>query len=168
MRIEALLNTNPCSTAGIATPGYVSAHLNHSKTSGSASLTLVAIEAHETKSVHLEWPVVALKEGDVVTLRLLGDGPSTEPAKTSTTSDHPDNLFADPELAAQALDACKMFENRLGEILERSKAHEPAEDHAKLLRAVGYLASELGDRLLHPIYRKHAALVPDELRGDIP
>lgn len=168
MRIEALLNTESCCTAGIATPGYVSAHLNHSKTSGTASLTLVAIEAHETESVHLDWPVVALKEGDVVTLRLLADGPSTEPAKTSRTSEHPANLFSDPNIAAQVLDACKEFENRLGVILERSKALEPPEDHAKFLRAVGYLASELGDRLLYPIYRKHSALVPEDLRGDIP
>ena len=168
MRIEALLNTDSCCTAGIVTRGYVSAHLNHSKTSGAASITLVAIEAHETESVHLEWPVVALKEGDVVTLRLLADGPSTEPAKRSTTSDHPENLFADPSLAEQVLDACKEFENRLGAVLDRSKALEPPEDHAKFLRAVGYLASELGDRLLYPIYRRHSALVPDELRGDIP
>ncbi len=168
MRIEALLNTDSCSTAGIATPGYVSAHLNHSKTSGTASLTLVAIEAHETESVHLEWPVVALKEGDVVTLRLLADGPSTEPAKTSTTSNHPANLFKDTSLAAEVLDACKEFENRLGAVLERSKTLEPPEDHAKFLRAVGYMASELGDRLLYPIYRRHPELVPDDLRGDIP
>jgi hypothetical protein len=147
----------------------------------------VAIEAHETESVHLEWPVVALKEGDAVTLRLLADGPSTQPAKTSRTSDHPANLFSDPSLAAQVLDACKEanlfsdpslaaqvldackeFESRLGVILERSRALEPPEDDAKFLRAVGYLASELGDRLLYPIYRKHSALVPEDLRGDIP
>ena len=168
MRIEALLNTDSCCTAGISTPGYVSAHLNHSKTSGIASLTLVAIEAHETESVHLEWPVVTLKEGDVVTLRLLADGPSTEPAKTSRTSDHPANLFADQNLAAQALEACREFENRLGAILERSRTLEPPEEHAKFLGAVGYLASELGDKLLYPIYRRHSALVPDDLRGDIP
>ena len=168
MRIEALLNTESCCTAGISTSGYVSAHLNHSKRSGSASLTLVAIEAHETESVHLEWPAIPLNEGDVVTLRLLGDGPSTEPAKRATTSDHPANLFADPSLAAEVLDACKEFENRLSAILERSKTLEPAEDHAKFLRAFAHLASELGERLLYPIYRRHSALVPDNLRGDIP
>ena len=168
MRIEALLNAATCFTAGISTPGYVSAHLNHSKTTGKASLTLVAIEAHETESVHLEWPAVPLNEGDVVTLRLLPDGAPTEPAKRTTTSDHPANLFADQSLAKEALDACKEFESRLGAILERSKALEPAEDHAKFLRAFAHMASELGDRLLYPIYRRHSALVPDELRGDIP
>ena len=109
-----------------------------------------------------------MKEGDVVTLRLLGDGPSTLPAKRTTTSDHPANLFADPGLAAEVLAACKEFESRLGAILERSKTLEPAEDHAKFLRAFAHLASELGDRLLYPIYRRHSALVPDDLRGDMP
>ena len=168
MRIEALLNTYPCCTAGIATAGYVSAHLNHSRASGTASLTLAAIEAHELESVHLEWPAVELHEGDVVTLRLLADGPPTEPAKRSTTSDHPANLFADPNLAAEVLSACKAFENQLGVLLQRSKELEPSEDHAKFLQAVGHVAYELGERLLHPIYRRHAALVPDELRGDVP
>ena len=73
MRIEALLNAKSCCTAGIETPGYVGAHLNHSTKSGSASLSVVAIEAHETESVHLEWPSIQLKEGDIVTLRLLGN-----------------------------------------------------------------------------------------------
>jgi hypothetical protein len=166
MRIEALINTESCCIAGISTSGYVGAHLNHESPPGSASLSLVAIETHESESVHFEWPPVALKEGDVVTIRLLADGPFTEPAKKAATSDHPANLFADPRLAADVLVASKEFENRLSAILEKSKALESPEDHAKFVRAVGRIAAELGERLLYPIYRRHSALIPDELRGD--
>ena len=41
------------------------------------------------------------------------------------------------------------------------------EERRKLGSAVGAVMSELGVRLLHPVYRNHPSLVPDQLRGEI-
>ena len=97
MRIQALLNDQPVCTAGLDTRGFLSAHLNIevrcSEPDAQNVLRLVGIETHKTESVHIDWPVVNVKEGDVVTLKLLPDGRSTEPVQMKRSSEAPSNLL---------------------------------------------------------------------------
>jgi hypothetical protein len=169
MRIEALVNGEPVCTAGLSCGGYLSAHLNTQvgRAPPADVLRLVGIETRDTESVHLQWPAVPVREGDVVTLNLLADGPSSEPSARSLSSAAPSNLFTNLALASRVLSACATFEAELTAVLGESRTAEPQAEHAKFQRALGEVAANLGERLLYPIYRNHASLVPPELRGEL-
>jgi hypothetical protein len=59
------------------------------------------------------------------------------------------------------------FESRLIPLIEKSKETEPVDEQKKIALSIGYVLTELGDRLLYPIYRRHKELVPDELKGEL-
>lgn len=171
MRIKAHVNGAPVCLAALDGDGYLSAHLNlsHRTTSEPSErvLRLVGIETNETESVYLEWPQVELQEGDVVSLQLGAEGEATSPASRRTSSESPSNLPLEAALATDLLTTCGKFEAELQAILTRAKAAEASEGYEKLLRAVAHVASELGERLLYPVYRAHPSLVPEQLRGEI-
>lgn len=171
MRIQALLNDQPVCTAGLDTTGFLSAHLKtevrSSEPDAQNVLRLVGIETHKTESVYIDWPVVNVKEGDVVTLKLLPDGQSTAPVQTKRSSEAPSNLLTNTELANRILAVCSAFETQLEELLAESASLEPSNEVAKIHRAYAEVAVSLGEHLLYPIYRSHSSLIPVELRGEV-
>ena len=59
------------------------------------------------------------------------------------------------------------FENRLLEIMKNASTIEPEEEHRKLKRAIGDVLVDLGEHLLSPIYRRHAELIPEPMKGEL-
>ena len=150
-------------------PGYLSAHLNLSDrpqdNECQKTVRIAGIETGDTDTVHLKWPSVDLKIGDVVALQFLPDGEGNEPSETRRTSESPDNLFSISELAKELLQAVSEFEGRLREIAEKSKKLEPPDEQKKFNRAWGTVIWELGQNLLYPVYRRHKELIPEELKN---
>lgn len=171
MRIQAFLNDKPVCTAGLDTSGFLSAHLNTvvrcSEPDAQNALRLVGIETHKTESVYIDWPVVNVKEGDVVTLKLLPDGRSTEPVQTKRSSEAPSNLLTNTAFANRILAVCSAFETQLEELLAESASVEPSNEVEKIQRACFEVAASLGEHLLYPIYRRHSSLIPQELWGEV-
>ena len=62
-------------------------------------------ETREAETVHLKWPSVELKVGDVVELRVLPDGEGNEPSEVRSSSKSPYSLFSNAELAKELLQA---------------------------------------------------------------
>lgn len=169
MRIEASVNGTVVCTAGLSGSGYLSAHLNTevNRANPTDVLRIVGIETRDTESVHLQWPVASIREGDVVKLRLLPDGASSEPSSRKLSSEAPSNLLTDTALASRVLAACATFEGALAQLFSESQLAEPPIEHAKFQRAYGEVLADLGERLLYPIYRNHPSLVPPELKGEL-
>jgi hypothetical protein len=70
-------------------------------------------------------------------------------------------------LAKELLQAVSEFEERLNELLVKSKELEPDDEHKKFARAWGSVVWELGENLLHPVYRRHKELIPEALKNEI-
>jgi len=102
-----------------------------------------------------------------VNLLAVSAGRGNEPSEARTSSKSPYNLFSNAELAKELLQAVSEFEERLSKLLEKSKELEPADEHKKFTRAWGSVVWELGQNLLHPVYRRHKELIPEALKGEI-
>ncbi|HEY4905701.1 MAG TPA: hypothetical protein VIH89_19635 [Candidatus Sulfotelmatobacter sp.] len=131
------------------------------------NVRLEGMETREAETLHLKWPSVELKVGDVVELRILPEGEGNEPSEVRRSSESPYNLFSNDELARAVLEAVSEFEERLGGLLEKSKEMEPAEEHLKFARAWGRVVWELGQNLLYPVYRRHKELIPDAMKNEL-
>jgi hypothetical protein len=131
------------------------------------NLCLHGIETRETETLHWKWPSVKLKVGDVVELRVLPEGEGNEPSEIRRSSESPNNLFSNVELAKQVLRAVAEFEERLSKLLEKSEELEPADEHKKFTRAWGGVVYELGQSLLHPVYRRHKEFIPGTLKNEL-
>jgi hypothetical protein len=157
--------------ASLPHPGYLSAHLNMSHRPEDAerktTIRLAGNETRETETVHLKWPSIQLKVGDVIELRVLPDGEGDEPSEVRSSSKSPYNLFSNAELAKELVQAVSEFEERLSKLLEKSKELEPADEHKKFTLASGSAVWELGQNLLHPVYRRHKELIPEALKGEL-
>ena len=171
MRLSLSINSVQCAVAAVSGPGYLGAHLNlrdrpkdddHSK-----DVRLSGSQTLETETIHLEWPTFHLETGDTVELRVLSDGDGDTPIQVRRSYESPKNLFSSRELASQVLALVSDFDSRLIQILNLSKESEPEEDHKKFLTATGHVVSEIGERLLYPIYRRHRDLIPDEFKGEL-
>lgn len=171
MRLSMVVNGGNPIVASLPHPGYLSAHLNMSDrpkdNEHKRTIRLDGNETKETETVHLSWPSVELKVGDVVELRVLPDGEGSEPSEIRSSSESPYNLFSNAEMAKELLQAVSEFEERLSALLEKSKELEPADEHKKFTRAWGSIVWELGQNLLHPVYRRHKELIPDELKAEL-
>ncbi len=160
VQIEARLNGHHVCTAGLTSKGYLSAHLNLARSADDESvLRLTGIETHEVESVYLEWPATRVAPGDSVTLTLVSEKSLSAPASIRKSSESPANLLNHLSAAQQVIAACEKFERELERILEAVGREDTAEERRKLGSAVGAVMSELGGRLLHPVYRNHPSLV---------
>jgi hypothetical protein len=171
MRLSMAVNGGNPIVASLPHPGYLSAHLNMSdrpkENERKKTIGLGGHETRETETVHLKWPSVELKVGDVVELRVLPEGEGNEPSEARTSSKSPYNLFSNAELAKELLQAVSEFEGRLRKLLEKSEELEPADEHKKLTRAWRSVVWELGENLLYPVYRRHKDLIPEALKNEI-
>lgn len=171
MRLSMAVNGGNHIVASLPSPGYLSAHLNMSDrpkdNEHKKSVRLNGMETRETETLHLKWPSVELKVGDSVELRVLPEGEGSEPSEVSRSSESPNNLFSNGELAKELLQAVSEFEERLSRLLEKSQELEPADEHKKFSRAWGSVVWEIGQTLLHPIYRRHKELIPDALKNEL-
>ena len=59
------------------------------------------------------------------------------------------------------------FDSRLMDIPSRAEKTEPIDEYEKIKRAIAGVICETGAQLLYPIYRRHQALMPGELRGEL-
>jgi hypothetical protein len=172
VRLEAKLNGTAKFVAQILGAGFLSAHLNLSdRPKDSSKRSVLRVEGFDTNSptetVSIKWPEIPLALGDTVQLQLLEDGPADPPAISRRMSESPLNLFADAVLSKELLSIVGDFERRLFELMEKSAALEPADDHSKFKRAVGHILADLGEHLLSPVYRRHPELVPEAMRGEL-
>lgn len=139
MRLSMAVNDDNPIVASLPGAGYLSAHLNmanrpkdnHDK----KNVRLVGTETRETETVHLKWPSIELKVGDVVELRVLPDGEGSEPSDVRRSSESAYNLFSNSELAKELLQAVSEFEEKLSKLNEKSKQLEPPDEHKRFTRA---------------------------------
>jgi hypothetical protein len=171
MRLSLKVNGSPRVVAAVNGPGYLSAHLNlcdRPKDNHYANtIRIVGTQTLETETVRSEWPKFDLQVGDTAELNLLNDGASDPPSSLRRSSESPNNLFSDPELAREVLSVVSGFQSRLMQMLDKSRSIESPEEHKQFALAVGYVLSQLGDSLLSPIYRRHTELLPDALKGEL-
>ena len=171
MRIAVTVNGVAKYTASLDGAGFLSAHLNLNdrpkENERSGSLHLQGFETHESETILLAWPEFPVKEGDSVQLAVLPDGVGDTPSTRKKSSESPRNLFSDPALAKELLDLCADFEKRLFALLEKAKGIEPEDEQRKFTRAIGDIVVDLGDHLLSPVYRRHPALVPEDMKGEL-
>lgn len=171
MRLSLKVNGSPRVVAAVNGPGYLSAHLNLCErpkvNDYSKTVRIVGIQTLEVETVRLEWPEFDLQVGDTAELSLLNDGAGDPPSALRRSSESPQNLFSNPELAREVLSVVSDFESRLTQMLDKSRAIESAEEHKRFALAVGYVVAQLGDSLLSPIYRRHKELLPDGLKGKL-
>lgn len=116
----------------------------------------------------MAWPTRDLDVGDVVELTVLpDDGFSDEPAELKKSSEAPNNLFSNAELATEVFNTVRGFDSQLMQLLSKSEQIEPPEELHKVELAIGALLYELGKHLLYPIFRRHKALIPEEMKGEL-
>jgi hypothetical protein len=171
MRLSLSVNDLTRLTASVSGPGYLSAHLNirerPNENDFSKSVHVSGIQTFESETVFLTWTEFDLKTGDAVLIRVLDDGEGDLPTDVRRSSESPQNLFTNPELASALLSLVADFESRLLQLVERSEKSESPDEHKKFTTAVGHVMSEFGDRFLYPIYRRHKELVPNGLKGEL-
>jgi hypothetical protein len=171
MRLSLKVNGSPRVVAAVNGPGYLSAHLNLCErpkdNDYSKVVRIVGFQTLETETVRFNWPEFDLQVGDTAELRLLADGEGDEPIAVRRSSESPQNLPSNRELASDVLSVVSAFESRLMEMVDKSKNTESADEHKRFTLAVGHVLAQLGESLLSPIYRRHKELVPDELKGEL-
>lgn len=171
MRLSLTVNGAPRVVAAVNGPGFLSAHLNlHDRpkeNDDSKTVRIAGIETHETETTYLDWSKVQLGIGDEVQIRILDDGHGDPPSAVRRSSEAPQNLFSNSAIASELLSVVADFESRLMELISKSEKSEPENEHTKFANAAGHVLSELGDRFLYPVYRRHRELIPDELKGEL-
>ena len=116
----------------------------------------------------MTWPARDLKVGDVVELTILPDhGFSDPPAEVKKSSEAPNNLFSNAELAKEVFDTVRDFDSRLMQLLSKSERSEPPEEHRRVRLEIGAVLYELGEHLLYPIFRRHKHLIPEEMKAEL-
>src|SRR4051794_19044567 len=126
MRLSLSVNGHLHYTASVNGAGYLSAHLNmHSRPKEndySRSVRVVGMETGETETVRMEWPAQPLRVGDVVEIKILSnDGMSDRPIEVKKSSEVPNNLFSNAELAKEVFDTVQDFDSRLMQLLSKSE-----------------------------------------------
>jgi len=172
MRLSLSVNGHPRYTASVNGAGYLRAHLNmHNRPKENNyfhSVHVDGTETKETETVRMKWPAQPLKVGDVVEIKILKDDGATDPpAEVKTSSEAPNNLFSNAELAKEVFDTVRGFDAQLMQLLSKSERIESAEEHRKVTLAIGAVLYELGERLLYPIFRRHKSLIPEEMKGEL-
>lgn len=172
MRIRVSVNSQEQYVASLPSAGFLSAHLNLSNRPKSGEETRrLRVQGYdtsvETENTSLSWREVSLELGDTVELSLLEDGEGTEPAEVRRSSDSPKNLFQNSELAAEAIDAGRAFEASLFSILRKAEEVESEAEAKNVRRAVGHMLAALGEHWYSPIWRRHTALLPNEMKGEL-
>ena len=171
MRLSLSVNGEHRFIASQPHDGFLNAHLNlaerpkeneHTKV-----IRVVGTELRESETLRLEWPTTELNSGDVIEIQLLPEGKGDEPSTIRKSSEHPDNLFSDLALAKEFMESTTQFEARLRELLRKSKAVEPSEEHKKIASAVGHVLAGLGQSLWYPILRRHKELIPESMKGEL-
>ena len=171
MRLALKINGTPRVIAALKSPGYLSAHLNvhdrATKNDYSKKIRIVGIQTLETESVRFDWPELDIQVGDTVELQLQDSSDGDPPVATHASSQSPDNLFSHPALAKELVEVVSGFEERLMQLIEKSKKTESAEENKRFAKAVGRVVTGLGECFLDPVYRRHKELIPDELKGEL-
>lgn len=171
MRIAVTLNGSSKYVAGVSGAGYLNAHLNLANRPKEGRMTralrVVGYDTNNpTETNFLDWPEIALASGDTVQLQVLDEGPADNPASSRSTKDAPANLFSEESLAKELLALCEDFQEKLFQMMKKSEAVEPPEEHQKFKRAIGNIVIDIGEHFLTPVYRRHPNLVPEALRGE--
>jgi hypothetical protein len=139
MRI--LISVNGTHTASLEGPGYFSARFNVAESS---------------------------MKGKPFELQVLAEDPE-DPSEDANSAEPVTHLLTDKELAKELQRAVNVFEARLAQLVKRAEEREPPEEYANFKRAAGQVFSDLGERLLFPLYRRHRELTPGySPRGKLP
>ena len=137
--MRILISVNVTTPASLNGPGYFSARFN--------------VEELRCKNIELQ---VLAEEPEDLTEDVNADEPVT-------------HLLTDKDTARELLRAVNVFEARLAQLVRRAEEREPPEEYANFKRAAGQAFSDLGERLLFPLYRRHRELTPGySPRGKLP
>jgi hypothetical protein len=98
MRLSVALNGKKRLTASVEGSGYLNAHLNMRNLPKdqdfNKQLQVDGIDASENReNVRMNWEKIILSEGDVIEMRILGDGAGDPPTRQTTSSEDPRNLL---------------------------------------------------------------------------
>jgi hypothetical protein len=172
VRLQVKVNGAQCFVAAVPGAGFLSSHLNLSnRPKEGTQKRRLRVEGIDTNSVSetrsLSWTPIELTVGDVVQLEILEDGPGDPPARERSTRDAPTNLFEHEHVAGELLELSRAFEKQLFEFLAKVEKVESAEEHAKFKRALGSVIVELYNHFFSPVWRRHAALIPEEAKGEM-
>ena len=124
-------------------------------------------ESHEVESVCLEWPATRVALGGGVTLTLVSEKPRSAPASNRNAPDRRAICWTISVQRNRSLMRARRSNGNWSGFWRRLAERTTAEERRTLGRAVGSVMAELGVRLLHPVFRNHPSLVPDQLRGEI-
>jgi hypothetical protein len=158
MRIKALRNGKAVKTIGLKNDGRLYASLCLSK--GQNEIWL-----HGTDSKELfDWGKITLQEGDSIVLQLLRNG-RFDPSKRTSRPDQSKNTHIENKLLARKiLRLTNNFFNDLAETMKKAKRVERSAPYAKYKSEISYVWDEIYKRVEAPIYRKHKALIPKQLK----
>jgi hypothetical protein len=99
--------------------------------------------------------------GDTTQIQILNDGAADPPTEVRRTSDSPNNLFANVDLARELLTAISICDKELSRVLERSRSTEPKDEFEKIVSAMGSIIVDLDLRLIQPTLRRHPELTAE-------
>ncbi len=116
-------------------------------------------KSEEPNSVAMEWEGAPLSVGDKVEVEVLQDGDADEPTTITRSLDSPKNLFSNGEQAKLLLDAVKICDTELWNVLTRAEGIEPTDELQKIRSAVGEILVELDRQLISPTLRRHPELL---------
>jgi hypothetical protein len=171
MRLSLNVNGTSRVIAAVDGPGYLTAHLNlynrPKENDDSKTVGVSGIETHETETIYFYWPTAQLGIGDEVHIRILDDGQGDAPTRVRKSSEAPLNLFSNRTIASELLNVVAEFESRVMEIVRKSEDSESEDEHKKFTTAVTHVATDIAQKFLYPVYRRHPELVPDELKGEL-
>ncbi|MBS1813336.1 MAG: hypothetical protein JSS87_00505 [Acidobacteria bacterium] len=114
----------------------------------------------EPNTTHSTWGGIPLVTGDKIEIEVLPDGESDPPSEISRTSESPNNLLSDDELARQLFASVHTCDQALSQVLERAKDIESEHEFRKLTLAVANIVVELDRQLISPTLRRHPDLLP--------
>jgi hypothetical protein len=165
MRLQVSINNGVPVRASLQAQGWLSVHLNlssHDRDGGSGRLSVQAIDnSDEPNSTVSTWELGSMSIGDTTQIQILNDGAADPPTEVRRTSDSPNNLFANVDLARELLTAISICDKELSRVLERSRSTEPKDEFEKIVSAMGSIIVDLDLRLIQPTLRRHPELTAE-------
>jgi hypothetical protein len=165
MRLQVSINNGVPVRASLQAQGWLSVHLNlssHDRDGGSGRLSVQAIDNSDgPNSTVSTWELGSMSIGDTTQIQILNDGAADPPTEVRRTSDSPNNLFANVDLARELLTAISICDKELSRVLERSRSTEPKDEFEKIVSAMGSIIVDLDLRLIQPTLRRHPELTAE-------
>jgi hypothetical protein len=160
MKIEVLVNGKTKCIAGIDAYKHLGVHLiaygDSKKNKEKMTIRCAgSIDKNEWQWKNFEWPSIALKPSDTVSIRF-DSKKKVSPAVTKIyNSGENYALIKNKKFARKVSALTKEFRGNLIGLIEEAMSVEGAKNGKRFRHAVGYVVSELFERIDVPIQRDH-------------